>query len=295
MDCGDGVVLDSTGCVGDNNTGACTEVVEMEVVEHAFLDFLTLELGLDEVTVEYGTTMFVKDEEKTAHNELDKLIGRLQGVDQDEDQTEVRDDYTEVRLDNAGDQEDLCSQDAYYGGGSWWQDRWLPARAGNVSWQPTSVVGHGKNVAVTACSVYEHIVRPKRILCQSNKQTNWQDNFAISDVNFTISDVTNISCAGQLKRKSSLRSGCWWPGAGSTASTRRPWQTTSGARSRLSKMKLRFEIINNQARIGQEIQILNDKSQCLFMPRAKESLVLGAGGARSSSEKAMANHIWSKE
>jgi hypothetical protein len=77
MDCGDGVVLDSTGCVGDNNT------VEMEVVEHAFLDFLTLELGLDEVTVEYGTTMFVKDEEKTAHNELDKLIGRLQVVDQD--------------------------------------------------------------------------------------------------------------------------------------------------------------------------------------------------------------------
>ena len=211
------------------------EVVEMEVVEHAHLDFLTLELGLDEVHMECGEK-FLGNEELIAHEEMDRLLSSLQDVEQSAEQAGVNEDRVGVSEDRDGDGID---KEAYFGAGSWWMDRWIPAKTGNVSLGPAGIVG------------------------------NYND----------------ISCSGHLKRKSRTRSGCWWPGAGSTASTRRPWQTTSGARSRLSKMKLRFEIINNQARIGQEIQILNDKSQCLFMPRAKESLVLGAGGARSSSRQ----------
>ena len=60
------------------------EVVEMEVIEHARLDFLYLELGLEEVPMDVdGGGKFVDNEEVAAHEELDNLLSG---------QTEVKDD-----------------------------------------------------------------------------------------------------------------------------------------------------------------------------------------------------------
>jgi hypothetical protein len=55
MDCSCGMVLDST-VVGNGNDGVCKD-------EHAYLDFLTMELGLGEVNVEDGAR-FENDEEQ---------------------------------------------------------------------------------------------------------------------------------------------------------------------------------------------------------------------------------------
>ena len=99
-----------------------------------------------------------------------------------------------------------------------------------------------------------------------------------------VGNYNDISCSGHLKRKSRTRSGCWWPGAGSTASLRRPWQSTVGARSRLNTWKMKFELIDNQARIGRGKETLNDKFQCLFIPRAKKSIITGAGPLRGQNE-----------
>jgi hypothetical protein len=159
---------------------------------------------------------------------------------------------------------DICDKIAYLGGGSWWIDRWIPARTGSVPLEPAGVVDHGEKMAMGFCSVYEHIIRPKELLCRAYNLTRNCHN-----------PTNAISCSGLLKRKSRTRSGCWWPGSGSTAFLRRPWQSTIGAGSRLDTWRKEFELIGNQARIGQEEEILNDKFQCLFIPRAKESIITG--------------------
>ena len=127
------------------------------------------------------------------------------------------------------------------------------------------------------CSVYEHIVCP-------NEKYYWADNMAT---------LFNISCAEHLKRKSRCRSGCWGPGEGSTAPTRRPWQSTAGAKRSLGTLKLEVEFTSNQARMGQGLTIFYDKFKSLIIPRTKESLVAGskrAGGHPMESGKM----YWSK-
>ena len=47
---------------------------------------------------------------------------------------------------------------------------------------------------------------------------------------------------------------------------------------------MKFELIDNQARIGRGEETLNDKFQCLFIPRAKKSIITGAGPLRGQNE-----------
>ena len=92
------------------------EVVEMEVIEHARLNFLSLELGLEEVPMDVdGGGKFVDNEEVAAHEELDRLLSG---------QTEVKDDRYGVLGNDSGlraNDGDLCDSQAYFGGGTWWQ------------------------------------------------------------------------------------------------------------------------------------------------------------------------------
>ena len=93
------------------------EVVEMEVVEHAHLDFMTLELGLDEVHYMECGEKFLGNEELIAHEEMDRLLSSLQDVEQSDEQAGVNLVRVGVSEDRDGDGID---KEAYFGAGSWW-------------------------------------------------------------------------------------------------------------------------------------------------------------------------------
>ena len=67
------------------------ELVEDEVIEHAFLDFMKMELGLEIVLLEPGT-LFTEDEEIKAHAELDSILDCVHRGSQDDMEIGDQDD-----------------------------------------------------------------------------------------------------------------------------------------------------------------------------------------------------------
>ena len=194
------------------------ELVEDEAVEHAYLDFMEMELGLDNALVVSGSG-FECEEEGTAHAEIDSWLDYLQNRSQGEDC-------------GGGDQEDVVgvlvdkySSVAYYGGGTWWLDRWRLVTSEKGA-KHVKRGGHGKNVAMGVCSILSaHVVRPSQKSDPAVQCTNMLNNF---------------ECSGHLKRKLSGRSGRWWPSSGWSTTltpTRRPWRSTRLASLRLRNMQ----------------------------------------------------------
>ena len=135
------------------------ELVEDEAVEHAYLDFMEMELGLDNALVVSGSG-FECEEEGTAHAEIDSWLDYLQNRSQGEDC-------------GGGDQEDVVgvvvdkySSVAYYGGGTWWLDRWRLVTSAKrcqtcqKRW-PWEKCGHGSlQYIVCTCCTSESEIRP---------------------------------------------------------------------------------------------------------------------------------------
>ena len=237
--------------------------VEMEAVEHAYLDFMVMELGLESNTV-LSDWMFNRKEENNAHTELDELWKELSGKSLEVEYHGVLNDID--KEERAGHGEDLCDKDAYFNGGMWWIDRWV--RTSGTSVNKSAVkVGHGKNKAVgiyTEHLLHGHIVRPK--------------SYNVLAIN-TTNEIRHIPCTGTLKRRWTGRSGSWWPSSGSSWTTQRSsWRSTRLARVR-------------QGELSQDIQTrhseLNDKCSFMNLPRAKDNCVPGGGGWTEEASKLM--------
>ena len=117
-------------------------LVEDEVIEHAFLDFMKLEFGLENFKVETGA-VFDEDEEMSAHAELDRMLFFVQKESQEDMEVGDQDDPGGVLTDN-------CNRKAYKDGGTWWLDRWLIGRSDQVATHVSSG-GCGKNMAMAVC------------------------------------------------------------------------------------------------------------------------------------------------
>ena len=107
------------------------EVME-EIVEHAFLDFMEIDLGMETKMTE--TPGFEEDEEMAAHVELDLLLDSLEPSRKNEDRMETEDEVIDV-------DDDKCDKTAYCGQGPWLLDRWL--RKKNVPLPSTRSGGRG--------------------------------------------------------------------------------------------------------------------------------------------------------
>ena len=194
------------------------DLVEDECVEHAFLDFIGMELGLDEVIVEPGQG-FSGKEEWLAHAELEKMLCLIQrGYHEDI--------VVGVEGDHGGVIEDRCSTGAYYDGGTWWLDRWLLGRSENIATH-VSKEGHGKSNAMAAD-------RQTNLLSVRVVQPN-QYNMGMVVTNTSM--INKNYCSGYYKRCRSMRTGRWWPSSGGSWPTRCPWKSTSQAASRLRGLK----------------------------------------------------------
>ena len=91
--------------------------VEDEVIEHAHLDFVAMDLDIVLDDLDDGEK-FQEGEEELAHMELDTIMVRLCG--------RGKDDRKQNNLEKTqDDQEDIFNWMAYYGGGTWWLDRWI--------------------------------------------------------------------------------------------------------------------------------------------------------------------------
>ena len=216
------------------------EVVEDECVEHAFLDFLHMELGMDEVRVEPGEG-FRGDEEWAAHAELDEILGLSGGRCQD-------DMGTEVRIDK-------CNREAYYGGGTWWLDRWLQGRPEIIATSARKL-SHGEKNTLASELLAIQIVQPR-------------EKKSMSPIVLTPNDDINVDCSGPAKRPWSGRTGRWWPGSGQSRTTRAPWRSTSRAATRLRA--LRSRVLDN-----------DDKFLKENLPWAKPVEIAGAGGSTNT-------------
>ena len=71
------------------------ELVEDEAIEHAYLDFMEMELGLENDWVE-SLSGFKHEEEMTAHAEMDEWLNHLQSRSQEEDYVGAQEDVAGV-------------------------------------------------------------------------------------------------------------------------------------------------------------------------------------------------------
>ena len=202
----------------DESNGIALEMmdlVEDECIEHAFLDFMYMELVMEEVRVEPGEGLS-GDEEWIAHTELDEILG-LSRVGCHEDMVDG------VRDDSGGGRIDKCSRKAYYGEGTWWLDRWLQGRPDTVA-KDIMKLGHGDKNTLASDLLSIRIVQPRV-------------NKSISPVILTTNNDINVYCSGPVKRPWSSRTGRWWPRSGQSWTDRGPWRSTSRAATRLRTLK----------------------------------------------------------
>ena len=182
-----------------------TDQVESEMMEHAYLDFLDLDLGLDFSNMNYGQR-FVKDEEKEAHMELDIWLEDHEVSRRQEDGGQEERMKLELRIPDG----DLCNSGAYFGEGTWWIDRWVLKMDKGVATDSAKTEGSGKKLAMGICA--------------------W------SKKSFADGESTPV-CSG-TKRKRSGRDRRWGLSMGSCPSTSRsPWRSTATARSRLARLR----------------------------------------------------------
>ena len=205
--------------VGDSNCIALEmmDLVEDECVEHAFLDFMHMELGMEEVKVE---PRFSGDEELVAHAELDEILGLAPDRCHEYMVTEVRDEHGDggVRIDK-------CRKEAYYGGGTWWLDRWLEERPEMIATEFRKL-GHGDKNTLASNLLSIRIVQPRV-----------KKSMSPSPVVLTPNLDINAYCSGPAKRTWSGRTGRWWPGSGQCWTSRGPWRSTNRAATRLRTLK----------------------------------------------------------
>jgi hypothetical protein len=194
------------------------EVIE-EIVEHAFLDLMEIDLGMETKMTE--TPGFEEDEEMAAHVELDLLLDSLEPNRKNEDRMETEDEVIDV-------DDDKCDKTAYCGQGPWLLDRWL--RKKNVPLPSTRSGGRGENMAV---GVFNHSQLCARIVCGSRGVPETlamlivlQDWPTHQDVKYKDNAIYNSG-----KRKRNRKAGSWCPS--SSPSTQPTGTGTSTGRRRL--------------------------------------------------------------
>ena len=225
-------------CVGQYRVeDQCMDIVEHEVVEHAYLDIMKMELGLDKDCSKVTWSLGYK-EEKDAHEELDDWLEDLAGSRSQEEGC------------HGVTKEELCSRKAYYEEGTWFLNRWVEKTS--TKCPPTNNMIRGKNVAVGICGVS---ILSVRIVQATRKTTNKRlpsENIKLNNV------LNNILCSGSGKRKVSGRSGRWCPTSGGrSGTTRSPWRSTTSARHRLQNLrKNRRQIVFNGELGNQDKNIL---------------------------------------
>ena len=231
------------------------DIVESEVLEHAYLDFLGMDLGIGMNCDNTAGSGFSGQEESEAHEELDSILDSIKpGFKRKQEVQEME----------SGTSTDLCNSLAYYGGGTWWLDRWLSrssacgAIGNTLHDEPSKLLNKQTNWNIISV----HIVRPVSQTGVQNYQDTIKNNF------------NNISSpsAGTRKRRWRTRAGSWLLGSGWRA-PRSPWRSTTLVKSRLNKMAgaLTMQDTNTY-----------DKLQFLKPERAQEGLVSG-GGSMSST------------
>ena len=159
----------------------------------------------------------------------------------------VSEPYIEV------DGDDLCNDEAYYGGGMWWLDRWVAQTSAATS------PGNHRGKMASDLALLEagagvtmggQDILSTRIVTGSGEETTY---------------MTNQQCSGSGKRKWTRRSGRWLTSSTRCSGTlRRMWRSLRSARTRLQEMSWKP-------------RIMNDKFMSFNIPRAKEGLVSGAG------------------
>ena len=102
----------------------------MKAVEHAYLDFMVMELGLESNAV-VSDWKFNRKEENISHTELDELWKELSGKSLEVEYHGVLNDMD--KEERAGQGEDLCGKDVYFNGGMWWIDRWVRTSGTSVN------------------------------------------------------------------------------------------------------------------------------------------------------------------
>ena len=133
-------------------TSVSDNICQVSTFQHAFSDFMHIELGMEEVRVEPGEGLS-GDEEWIAHAELDEILG-LSRVGCHENMVDgVRDDSGSGRIDK-------CSRKAYYGEGTWWLDRWLQGRPEMVA-KDIMKLGHGDKNTLASDLLSIRIVQPR--------------------------------------------------------------------------------------------------------------------------------------
>ena len=182
-----------------------------EVLEHAFLEFMEIDLGLGSGNQVTSGLEFTDEQE--AHEEVDRLLDVLGLGRSKEDTLEL----------SAGVKEELCNKEAYYEKGTWWLNRWILPKKRKPQTTSAKQEGHGKNVAM---GISAHNLLSSRVVCgilpvlkSDTREMPYQGT--ISPDITSMNKYLDINIINSGKRKSSRRAGTWWPSSTWTGGTSR--------------------------------------------------------------------------
>ena len=91
-----------------------------------------------------------------AHDELDSIL----------DSMKIQDDRKQEGYEmEHGTSTDLCSRKAYYGGGTWWLDRWIRPSASaacesTLHDEPSRLLNKQTNWSIISVHMYSQVYRP---------------------------------------------------------------------------------------------------------------------------------------